>query len=286
MSLETMFDVAGKSVVVTGAAFGLGRAYAEIMAAQGAQVTLLDLDGAQLARTVAEIEAGITAENAEGPARGSVRGVVCDVTDRAALAAAFDESAALQGGIDVVFANAGVDAGPGFLTPEGHRNPEGEIDNLDDAHWDKVIGVNLTSIYGTMKLAARHMKRQGRGGSIIATSSIAAFYVDGIVGTPYMPAKAGVSHLVKQLAMELGRYGIRVNAICPGPFITNIAGGRMANVEDRQAFIRWSCLGRVAETDEIKPLALYLASPASDYVTGSQMVIDGGLILRPAPEIE
>lgn len=276
MSLEMMFNVTGKSVVVTGAAYGLGRAYAEIMAEQGARVTLIDLNEDQLTKTVAEISEQF----------GTVHGIVCDVTDRAGMSAAFDEIASHQGGIDVVFANAGVDAGPGFLTPEGQRNPEGEIDNLDDAHWDKVIGVNLTSIYYTMKLAARHMKRQGRGGSIIATSSIAAFYVDGIVGTPYMPAKAGVSHLVKQLAMELGRYSIRVNAICPGPFITNIAGGRMANVEDRQAFIRWSCLGRVAETDEIKPLALYLASPASDYVTGSQMVIDGGLILRPAQEVD
>lgn len=278
MSLETMFDVAGKSVIVTGAAFGLGRAYAEIMAAQGANVSLADLNGDQLARTIAEIR--------DTEPRGTVTGVVVDVTDRDALSAAFDDASEAQGGIDIVFANAGVDAGPGFLTPEGRRNPEGQIDALDDAHWDKVIGVNLTSIYNTMKLAARHMKRQGRGGSIIATSSIAAFYVDGIVGTPYMPAKAGVSHLVKQLAMELGRYDIRVNAICPGPFITNIAGGRMANVEDRQAFIRWSCLGRVAEADEIKPLALYLASNASGYVTGSQMVIDGGLILRPAQEID
>jgi NAD(P)-dependent dehydrogenase (short-subunit alcohol dehydrogenase family) len=273
-----MFDVAGKSVIVTGAAFGLGRAYAEIMAAQGANVTLADLNGDQLARTIAEIR--------DSEPRGTVTGVVVDVTDRDALSAAFDDASEAQDGIDIVFANAGVDAGPGFLTPEGRRNPEGQIDALDDAHWDKVIGVNLTSIYNTMKLAARHMKRQGRGGSIIATSSIAAFYVDGIVGTPYMPAKAGVSHLVKQLAMELGRYDIRVNAICPGPFITNIAGGRMANVEDRQAFIRWSCLGRVAEADEIKPLALYLASNASGYVTGSQMVIDGGLILRPAQEID
>ena len=278
MSLETMFDVAGKSVIVTGAAFGLGRAYAEIMAERGANVTLFDLDKDQLDRTVAEMR--------ELAPRGIVTGAVVDVTDRATLSAAFDDAARAQSGIDVVFANAGVDAGPGFLTPEGKRNPEGQIDTLDDAHWDKVIGVNLTSVYNTMKLAARHMKQQNRGGAIIATSSIAAFYVDGIVGTPYMPAKAGLSHLVKQLAMELGRYQIRVNAICPGPFITNIAGGRMANVEDRQAFIRWSCLGRVAEADEIKPLALYLASNASAYVTGSQMVIDGGLILRPAQEIE
>ncbi len=273
MSLDQMFDVTGKSVIVTGAAYGLGRAYAEIMAERGAKVTLIDNNAQALAATVAAI----------GP---QATGVLLDVTDRAALAAAFDQAAARQGGVDVVFANAGVDAGPGFLTPDGARNPDGQIDALDDAHWDKVIAINLTSVYDTMKLAARHMKAQGRGGSIIATSSIAAFYVDGIVGTPYMPAKAGVSHLVKQLAMELGRFNIRVNAICPGPFITNIAGGRMANVEDRQAFVRWSCLRRVAETDEIKPLALYLASNASSYVTGSQMVIDGGLILRPAPELD
>jgi NAD(P)-dependent dehydrogenase (short-subunit alcohol dehydrogenase family) len=124
------------------------------------------------------------------------------------------------------------------------------------------------------------MKRSG-GGRIIATSSCAALYNDGIVGTPYMPAKAGVAHLVRQTAMELGRYNILVNAIAPGPFITNIAGGRLRNPEDRTAFERWSVLHRIAETSEIKGLALFLASPASSYVTGAQMVIDGGLHLRP-----
>lgn len=271
MSLKEMFDVSGKTVIVTGGAFGLGRAYAEILAQQGATVCIFDFDADQLDRTVAEIGHGVTGKHV-------------DVTDRPAMTAAFDAVADACGGIDIVFANAGVDAGPGFLDAESRRNPEGQIDALDDAHWDKVIAVNLTAIYFTMKLAARHMKTQGRGGRIIATSSIAAFYNDGIVGTPYMPAKAGVSHLVRQLAMELGRYGILVNAICPGPFITNIAGGRMANPEDRKAFTDWSVLGRVATTDEIKPLALYLSSPASSYVTGSQIVIDGGLMLRPAKE--
>ncbi|SMX51160.1 SDR family NAD(P)-dependent oxidoreductase [Actibacterium lipolyticum] len=273
MPLQEMFDVAGKSVIVTGGAFGLGRAYAEIMAEMGAKVCVFDLNADQLAKTVSDI-----GENAWGQ--------VVDVTDRAAMTAAFDAVAAKHGRIDVVFANAGVDAGPGFLTPEGTRNPEGQIDALDDDHWDKVIAINLSSVFFTMKLAAKHMKAQGQGGRIIATSSIAAFYNDGIVGTPYMPAKAGVSHLVKQLAMELGRYDILVNAICPGPFITNIAGGRLANPADRKAFTDWSCLGRVATTDEVKPLALYLASPASSYVTGSQMVIDGGLMLRPAFEAD
>lgn len=167
--------------------------------------------------------------------------------------------------------------------PGRRRNPDGEIDNLNDSHWDKVIATNLTSVYNTIKLAARHMKRSG-GGRIIATSSIAALYNDGIVGTPYMPAKAGVAHLVRQAAMELGRHNILVNAIAPGPFITNIAGGRMRFEEDRKAFSMWSALGRVAEVSEIKGLALYLASPASSYVTGSHIVIDGGLVLRPAED--
>lgn len=271
MSLQEMFDVSGKSVIVTGGASGLGRAYAEVMAENGARVCIFDLSQDGIDRTVAEL----------GKGNAAVWGQKVDVTDREAMMAAFDAVAVRHGRIDVVFANAGIDAGPGFLTPEGERNPEGEIDNLDDGHWDKVIATNLTSVFNTIKLAARHMKQTG-GGRIIATSSIAALYNDGIIGTPYLPAKAGVAHLVRQAAMELGRYNILVNAIAPGPFITNIAGGRMRFAEDRKAFDMWSPLGRVAETSEIKGLALYLASPASSYVTGSHMVIDGGLHLRPA----
>lgn len=277
MSLQEMFDVAGKSAIVTGAASGLGRAYAEVLAENGARVCLLDIDGQTLERTVIEIR-----REGSNNLGANVWGQAADVTDRAQMAEAFARVAAEHGSIDIVFANAGIDAGPGFLTPEGARNPLGEIDNLDDGHWDKVIATNLTSVFNTIKLSARYMKKQASGGRIIATSSCAALYNDGIVGTPYMPAKAGVAHLVRQAAMELGRYNILVNAIAPGPFITNIADGRLRNPEDRKAFEDWSVLRRIADTSEIKGLALYLASPASSYVTGAQMVIDGGLHLRPA----
>lgn len=273
MSLQEMFDVSDKSAIVTGGASGLGRAYAEVLADGGARVCIFDMNENELDRTVGELSRS----------NGNVWGMRVDVTDRPAMSAAFDQVVKRHGRIDVVFANAGIDAGPGFLTPDGDRNPDGEIDNLNDHHWDEVIATNLTSVYNTIKLAARHMKRTG-GGRIIATSSVAALYNDGIVGTPYMPAKAGVAHLVRQAAMELGRHGILVNAIAPGPFITNIAGGRMRFEEDRKAFSMWSALGRVAETSEIKGLALYLASPASSYVTGAHIVIDGGLVLRPAED--
>lgn len=273
MSLQEMFNVSDKSAIVTGGASGLGRAYAEVLADGGARVCIFDMNQNELDRTVEELSRS----------NRNVWGMRVDVTDRPAMSVAFDQVAKRHGRIDVVFANAGIDAGPGFLTPDGDRNPDGEIDNLDDHHWDEVITTNLTSVYNTIKLAARHMKRTG-GGRIIATSSVAALYNDGIVGTPYMPAKAGVAHLVRQAAMELGRHRILVNAIAPGPFITNIAGGRMRFEEDRKAFSIWSALGRVAETSEIKGLALYLASPASSYVTGAHIVIDGGLVLRPAED--
>jgi NAD(P)-dependent dehydrogenase (short-subunit alcohol dehydrogenase family) len=265
-SLGAMFDVSGKSVIVTGGASGIGRAYAEVMAEHGARVCILDLDPAGLKRTVAEIG-------------GATWGQVLDVSDRAAMTRAFDAVADRHGRLDVVFANAGVDAGPGFMTPEGDRDPMGQIDTLPEDQWDRVIAVNLTGVFFSIRNAARHMKATG-GGRIIVTSSVAARVPESFVGTPYMPAKAGVDHLVRNAAMELGAFGILVNCISPGPFITNIAGGRLKNAADRAAFERQSLLGRIADPDEIKGLALFLASPASSYVTGAQMTIDGGSSLR------
>ena len=122
------------------------------------------------------------------------------------------------------------------------------------------------------------MKPQGHG-RIIVTTSNAAMINEAIVGTPYMPAKAGAASLVRQAAMELARYGINVNAIAPGPFVTNIAGGRLRNEADRSAFAKRVPQHRIASTEEIKGLALFLASPASSYVTGAQIVIDGGQML-------
>lgn len=268
-SLQEMFDVRGKSTIVTGGASGIGRAYAEIMAEQGARVCIFDLDKKGLDQAVEEMSR----------AGGDVWGQQVDVTDRPGLARAFDAVAEKHGRIDVVFANAGIDAGPGFLSPEGNRNPEGAIDAMDEAVWDRSIAVNLTGAFFTLRNAARHMKQTG-GGRIIVTSSVAAQINEAIVGTPYMPAKAGLDHLVRNTAMELGMFGILVNCISPGPFMTNIAGGRLKIPADRKAFEEQSLIGRIGHPDDIKGLALFLASPASSYVTGAQYVIDGGSRLR------
>jgi NAD(P)-dependent dehydrogenase (short-subunit alcohol dehydrogenase family) len=191
----------------------------------------------------------------------------------------FDEHAAAFGGLDICFANAGLGIGPGFWNPNGHRNPDGQIDTFDPEYWDKTIAINLTGAYNTMREAVRLMKKGGKGGSIIATSSNAAVICEAIVAMPYMPSKAGVSHMVKHMAFELAEYRIRVNAILPGPFVTNIGGGSLKDPVVREAWDKSTPMGRIAETYQIKPLALYLASDASSYVTGSQMLIDGGMAL-------
>ena len=269
MKTLDQFDIAGRSAIVTGAASGIGLAYAETMAEAGAKVTLTDIDGEAAEREAARLRS-------EGYEARADR---LDVADRAETARVLDAHAAAFGGLDIAFANAGIDTGAGFWNPEGHRNPEGQIDTYDPARWDRSIAVNLTGIYNTIRDSVRIMKKAGRGGSIIATASNAGLVVEAIVGMPYMPAKAGVLHMVRCLALELAEYRIRVNAIAPGPFVTNIGGGWLKDPVVREAWDSSVPVGRIAETHQIKPLALLLASDASSYITGSHVLIDGGMAL-------
>jgi NAD(P)-dependent dehydrogenase (short-subunit alcohol dehydrogenase family) len=264
------FTITGRSAFVTGAASGIGLAYAETMAEAGAKVTLADIDADGAEREAARLRA-------EG---ADARAVACDVTDLAQVAAAFDGHVAAYGGLDICFANAGWDAGNGFWNPEGRRNPQGQIDTYDPDAWQRSISINLSGVFHTFREAVRCMKACGTKGSIIATASNAGLMNEAIVGVPYMPAKAGVLHLVRHTALELAEYGIRVNAIAPGPFITNIGDGWVKkNPAAKLAFDKTIPLGGMAETQRIKPLALLLASDASSYMTGAHVVIDGGVIL-------
>ena len=270
MKTLDQFNIAGRSALVTGAASGLGLAYAEAMAEAGAGVTLTDIDGEAAEREAARLrEEGYDA-----------RAAALDVSDLEQTTAVFDAHVAAFGGLDIAFANAGIDPGAGFWNPGGFRNPEGQIDTLDPARWERTIRINLTGVFHTIREAARVMKASGKGGSIIATSSNAAVVNEAIVGLPYMPAKAGVAHLVRHAAFELAAYRIRVNAIAPGPFVTNIGGGWLKkDPVVRKAWDAMVPLGSVAEVHQIKPLALYLASDASSYMTGGHVMIDGGMAL-------
>jgi NAD(P)-dependent dehydrogenase (short-subunit alcohol dehydrogenase family) len=273
MKASELFDVAGLAAIVTGAASGIGYAYADAMADNGARVMLLDIDRAGLDQAVTKLQA-------KG---GDVRGAFADVTDRGALRAAVDRAAGELGRLDVLFANAGIDSAPGFLAMTGERTFEGAFENVSDERWDKVIATNFTSVFKSIRAAIPHMKQNGKsGGRIIVTTSVAALRPEAIVGTPYMPAKSGAAHLVRQAALELAKYNIVVNAIAPGPFITKLAGGHMRDPEVAKAFGSAVPLGRVASSDEIQGAALFLASRASTFVTGAELVVDGGVMLGRA----
>lgn len=274
MKTLDQFDLTGRSGLVTGAASGIGLAYAEVLAEAGAKVTLTDIDAEGAARECARlVDQGYEA-----------RWDSCDVSKLDDVARAFDHHVAAYGGCDVAFANAGLDVGNGFWTPEGKRNPEGQIDVYDPDRWYKSIGINLNGVFHTVREAARVMKanKARRGGSIVITSSNAAEVNEAIVGVPYMAAKAGVKHFMRHAAYELAAFGIRVNAIAPGPFVTNIGDGWVKkNPAAKAAWDELVPVGKMAETYQIKPLALLLASDAGSYMTGAHVMIDGGMQLGP-----
>jgi len=273
--IDQLFSVQGYGVVVTGGASGLGLAYVEALAENGARVTLLDVDAQGVDRETARL-------NALGY---QVRGEVLDVRDHPGLDRAFDAALAAHGRLDVVFANAGVDSGPGFMGAwvgsNRARNPEGALENYRDERWQRVIDINLTGIFATLRAAARIMKPR-RSGRLIVTSSVASYQCEPAIGSAYIAAKAGVTHLMHGVAQELAAYNITVNAIAPGWFVTNIGGGHAKDPAAQAEMSRAIPMHRVGFPDDIKGLALFLASPASGYVTGQQISIDGGWTLGAA----
>jgi NAD(P)-dependent dehydrogenase (short-subunit alcohol dehydrogenase family) len=271
MKASELFNVEGRVVAITGAAGGIGLAYAEAMAANGARVNLIDVDPHALAGAVEQV------------ARhgGAVHGEVADVTQPDSLAQAFANIVEREGRLDIVFANAGISGGPGFLNGAGERNPSGAIENLSLETWDRVIATNTKSVFLTLQIVVPQMKKQG-GGRIIVTSSISASKTETLVSSIYATSKAAVGYLVRQAAHELAKFDILVNAIAPGPVITNIGGGRLKSADARKPFDRAAPMGRIATTQDLQGAALFLASPASSFITGTQIVVDGGTTLGPA----
>jgi NAD(P)-dependent dehydrogenase (short-subunit alcohol dehydrogenase family) len=272
VKISDLFKVDGYGVVVTGGASGIGLGYAEALASNGARVTILDIDAQNLeAETKRLCGCGF-----------DVRGQIVDVTDHAALDAAIDDAAHLYRKLDVVFANAGIDPGVGFVGDwvgsERPRVPEGALENYTDERWNRLIDINLNGIFATVRAAVRHMKPQ-KSGHIVVTSSVASTRVEPAIGAAYMAAKAGVVQFMKTVAMEVAAFNITVNAIAPGYIVTNIGGGHAHNPEEQKAVARVIPMHRIGFPEDLHGLALFLASPASDYITGQEIIIDGGYAL-------
>lgn len=259
---EGLFDVRGARVVVTGAASGLGLAMAEVMVDGGASVTIADIDEARLD----QVAAGLRERGG-----GDVRTAPLDVADRSQVDAVIDGVVADQGGVDVVFANAGISLEPGI------QDPGGGITSINPEAWDRVLKVNLQGVISTMAAAARVMKEQGSG-RIIVTASTAGLRTDPIVGYSYVTSKAAVVSAARQAALELAPYGVHVNVIAPGPIRTRIGGGTLPSSEVEQMWAATVPLGRMGEPDEIKGVCLLLASPASSWMTGAVIPVDGGAL--------
>jgi NAD(P)-dependent dehydrogenase (short-subunit alcohol dehydrogenase family) len=269
VKISDLFSVESYGVVVTGGASGIGLGYAEVLASNGARVTILDVDAQRVEMEIQRL-------------RGSgldVRGRIVDVTDHKALDAAIDEAVGEYGKLDVMFANAGIDPGVGFVGDwagsERPRVPKGAIENYTDERWNRVIEINMNGIFATVRAAARHMKPR-KSGRIIITTSLAATRVEPAIGAAYMTAKAGIRNLMRTVAMELAVYGITVNAIAPGYIVTNIGGGHAHNPVEQKAVAKTIPMHRIGYPEDMFGLALFLASRASDYITGEEIIVDGG----------
>ena len=258
MGVELSRSVAGKVVLVTGAGSGMGRATAEVFAAEGALVALTDLPGSP----IEEIAAALRARGYQA------RAWVLDVSDAAAIRTVVPAVAAVFGGLDVLVNNAGVSS----FCP---------ID--DDAHyelvWDRAVSVLLTAHQRMIRAALPFLRRSSspRIVNIASTEALGATARN----SPYAAAKAGVTGLTRALAVELGKEGITVNAICPGP----IATGMTAQVSEADKAVyaqRRTALRRYGLPEEVAHMTLSLCLPAASYITGVTIPVDGGLMARNA----
>jgi NAD(P)-dependent dehydrogenase (short-subunit alcohol dehydrogenase family) len=263
MKAVELYNVTDKVVVVTGGANGLGSAIARAMSDNGADLVIADVDSEAAERTCTELRSR----------GGRAEFVHLDLTRPTMAREVFDLIADRHAGIDVVFANAGVTAGPGFLGIDRSRDEDGALENVPDEIWLRTLDVNLHGVFKTIQAAVPHLKQRGRG-RVVVTTSTAATKTSPAIGTPYVATKAAAAHLVRQLALELARFGVTVNAIQPGPFRTRITSPELARI-----FEAGSPTHRIGELEEIEGVALFFASDGSDFVTGAQFNLDGGQLL-------
>jgi len=249
--MAATFDLHARVALVTGASSGLGRHFARTLAAHGAAVAVAARRVDRLGALVGEIEA----------AGGRAVAVPMDVLRGDSIRVGFETAAAALGPVDVVVNNAGI----GVTKPS--------LD-LTEVEWDEVIGTNLRGAWLVAQAAARALVAAGRPGRIINIASITGLRTIGQL-VPYTAAKAGLIHLTHVMAMELARHRILVNALAPG-YVETDFNREFFKTEAGQRLISRIPLKRIAQPEDLDGALLFLASPASAYVTGAVISVDGG----------
>ena len=245
----------GKSVIVTGGSKGIGRGIATVFARQGAKVTLAARNEADLKKAASEIE-------------GDVRYEVCDVSDWDSVKKMIDSTAEDQGGLHVLCANAGA-------------FPQTKMIDMDPSEWDQVMATNLRSSFLCVKAAIPHFEKAGKG-RVVITSSITGPHTGFPGWSHYGASKSGQLGFIKTAAMELSRYNTTINAVMPGNIYTE--GLQDLGQDYLDTMAASIPLKRLGDVEDIGNAALFFASDEAGYITGQQIVIDGGQILPESLE--
>jgi NAD(P)-dependent dehydrogenase (short-subunit alcohol dehydrogenase family) len=244
-------SLTGRNVLVTGASGGLGRYFAGVLARAGAAVAV----AARRADSLAQVRDEIVATG------GKAIAVAMDVTSAASVEAATDDMRGRFGSLDILVNNAGITITKPFL-------------DLSESEWDAVVDTNLKGAFLAAQGAARIMRQQESGGAIVNIASILGIRVAGQVAA-YTASKAGIVHLTRSMALELARYRIRVNALCPGYIETDLNRDFFAS-DVGQALVRRIPQRRLGQQAELEGPLLLMCSDAGSYMTGAVLAVDGG----------
>lgn len=243
------FNLHGKTALITGSTRGIGLGIARALGSAGARVVISSEDPGDTDKVAADLRA-------EGH---DAQGIACDVTDDAALNTLVEGARSQFGGIDILICNAGITGEAGSWA-------------LDD--FDRVMAVNLRSMVALTTITMPHIVTRG-GGSVILMSSLSALRGNGAINA-YALAKAGVAQLARNLAVQWGPQGVRVNAIAPGLIDTPLSAPLIADAAFMQRRLQMTPLRRTGTVDDVAAACLFLAAPGSGFITGQQIAIDGG----------
>jgi hypothetical protein len=255
---QNPLDVTGKAVLITGGNSGIGLGIAHALASSGANVCLWGRSKEKNAQACKALEA----------CAGRVKAVSCDVSDEDQVEQAFEETLQEMGRVDACFANAGV----------GGRMAVKSFMEMSAEEWRRVLRINLDGAFFTLRAAARHMAAREGGGSLVATASLAA--VEGQArGEHYAASKGGLISVVRGLAVEMARYGVRANVLLPGWIESEMTKEVFQTEAFQTKVLRRVPARRWGTPADFAGIAVYLASEASAYHTGDTFVIDGGYSL-------